>query len=59
MNIVGYRRKRRQIIKGKYKAIPEQANYRPRGLQEVEALIFPDNRHMMVVKLSVLNIGLL
>jgi hypothetical protein len=33
------------------KAIPVQASYRPRGVQEVEVFRFPDNRHMKVVRL--------
>jgi hypothetical protein len=33
----------------------KQSHYRPLGLQEVEAPRFPDNRHMMVVRLSALR----
>jgi len=39
------------------KAIPVQASYRPRGVQEVEAFKFPYNKHMKVVRLSALSTG--
>ena len=42
-------------VKGKVK----QSHYRPRGVQEVEAPRFQDIRHMKVVRLSALRIGLL
>jgi hypothetical protein len=38
----------------KGKAIPSQVLDRPRGFQEVEAPRFQDNRHMKVVRLSVI-----
>jgi hypothetical protein len=37
------------------KAISVLAYYRLRGFQEVEALRFPDNRHMKVIRLSALR----
>jgi hypothetical protein len=42
---------------GKGKAIPVQSWTGPKGFQEVEAPKFPDNRHMKVVKSSVLRTG--
>jgi len=47
----------RNICIGKAKTIPVQANYWPWGFWEVEALRFPDNRHMKVVRLSALVTG--
>jgi hypothetical protein len=46
-----------EISKGKGKAFPLQALDRPFGFQEVEAPKFLYDRHMKVVRLSVLRIG--
>jgi len=43
-----------RMIKGKDRAIPDQAYYRSIGFQEVEAPRFLDNGHMKVVRLPAL-----
>jgi hypothetical protein len=45
------------VVKGKGKAIPVQAYYRPSEYQEVEAPRFLDNRHMKLVRLLSLGLG--
>jgi hypothetical protein len=45
----------RILIKAKKNLV--QAYYGPKDFQEYEALKFQDNRHMKVVKLSILHTG--